>query len=169
MSFSMDSISPRTSYTLGRTITEKTVDVNKADRIDAKARLLVDRGKIWEGTDKFRMSPELSKKMMDMIAIPEEKLNGMSIEEYFGDTFAEYKNNPAWQCFRTMLAFKDYHSVIEMKRNMVRFLQFQPRMERLDGILHTKYNEFDSIIDPILHWLKGNGVHFIHSTTLRIL
>ena len=68
-----------------------------------------------------------------------------------------------------MLAFKDYHSVIEMKRYMVRFLQFQPRMEKLDGILHTKYNEFDSIIDPILHWLRDKGVHFVPGTVVTDL
>jgi len=153
-------------YTEGRTITEETVDVNKADRIDAKARLICNRGELWTRTQNFKMSPKLTKKMLDMIAMPEEEMNNMTIEEYFGDTFAEFKNNPTWQCFRTMLAFKDYHSMIEMKRYMVRFIQFQPRMEHLDGILHTKYNEFDSLIDPILHWLKGNGVTFVCDTVI---
>ena len=68
-----------------------------------------------------------------------------------------------------MPAFKEYHSVIEMKRYMVRFLQLQPRMEKLDGILHTKYNEFDSIIDPILHWLRDKGVRFVPGTVVTDL
>ena len=68
-----------------------------------------------------------------------------------------------------MPAFKEYHSVIEMKRYMVRFLQLQPRMEKLDGILHTQYNEFDSIIDPILHWLRDKGVRFVPGTVVTDL
>ncbi len=156
-------------YTEGRTITEETVDVNKADRIDAKARVLVNQGKVWDGINKFKMSPALAKKMMEMITLPEEAMNGMTIEEFFEDTFEEFKMNPTWQCFHTMLAFKDYHSMIEMKRYMIRFIQFQPKMERLDGILHTKYNEFDSLIDPILHWLRDKGVHFVADTTVTDL
>lgn len=156
-------------YTEGRTVTEETVDVNKADRIDSKARIIYKQGQVWEGINRFKMSPKLTKKMMDMIAMPEEEMNGMTIEEYFGDTFEEYKKNPTWQCFHTMLAFKDYHSMIEMKRYMIRFIQFQPRMERLDGILHTKYNEFDSIIDPLLHWLRAKGVRFVNETVVTDL
>jgi oleate hydratase len=156
-------------YTEGRTITEETVDVNKADPIDAKARVLVHQGEVWDGITKFKMSPELSKKMRDMLLMPEEEMDGMSIEEFFGDTFEEFKSNPTWECFHTMLAFKDYHSMIEMKRYMIRFIQFQPRMERLDGILHTKYNEFDSLIDPILRWLSDKGVHFVPETTVTDL
>lgn len=156
-------------YTKGRTITEETVDVNKADRINAKARILWKQGQVWDGIDKFKMSPKLTQKMIAMLSMPEEEMNGLTIEEFFGDTFEEFKMNPTWQCFHTMLAFKDYHSMIEMKRYMVRFIQFQPRMERLDGILHTKYNEFDSFIDPILHWLKDKGVHFVCNTTVTDL
>lgn len=156
-------------YTPGRTITEETVDVNKVDRIDSKARILHKQGQVWDGITKFKMSKELSNKMMEMMSLPEEQLNGLTIEEFFGDTFEEFKNNPTWQCFHTMLAFKDYHSMIEMKRYMIRFVQFQPRMERLDGILHTKYNEFDSYIDPILHWLADKGVQFVNNLTITDL
>lgn len=156
-------------YTPGRTITEETVDVNKSDRIDAKARVIWHQGQVWDGITQFKMSPALSQKMTQMLTLPEEKLDGLTIKEFFGPTFDELTRNPTWQCFHTMLAFKDYHSMIEMKRYMVRFIQFQPRMERLDGILHTKYNEFDSLIDPILHWLREHGVHFVNEVTVTDL
>ena len=156
-------------YTPGRTITEESVDVNKADRVYAHSRILHNQGEVWKGIHDFSMSEKLAKKLMEMMAIPEEQMNGLTIEEYFDDTFEEFKAHPIWQCFHTMLAFKDYHSMIEMKRYMVRFVQFQPRMDTLDGILHTKYNEFDSYIDPILHWLRDKGVHFVNNVTITDL
>lgn len=156
-------------YTPGRTITEETVDVNKADRVYAHSRILHNQGQVWDGIHDFSMSDALAKKLMEMIAMPEEEMNGLTIEEYFGKTFDEFKKHPIWQCFHTMLAFKDYHSMIEMKRYMIRFIQFQPRMDTLDGILHTKYNEFDSYIDPILHWLRDKGVHFVNGATITDL
>lgn len=156
-------------YTPGRTITEETVDVNKADRIYARARILHKQGQVWDGINNFKMSPKLSKKMQEMLSTPEEELNGLTIEEFFGDTFEEFKKNPTWQCFHTMLAFKDYHSMIEMKRYMIRFIQFQPGMEVLDGQIHTKYNEFDSYVAPILHWLRDKGVNFVNHATITDL
>ena len=156
-------------YTPGRTITEETVDVNKADRIYAHSRILHQQGKVWEGIKDYHMSQALSKKLMEMIAMPEEQLDGLTIEEYFGNTYPEFEKHPIWQCFHTMLAFKEYHSMIEMKRYMVRFIQFQPHMDTLDGILHTKYNEFDSYIAPILHWLRDKGVHFLNGVTVTDL
>lgn len=124
-------------YTPGRTITEETVDVNKADRIYAHARILHKQGQVWDGINNFKMSPALSAKMQQMLAMPEEEMDGLTIKEFFGDTFEEFRRNPTWQCFHTMLAFKDYHSMIEMKRYMIRFIQFQPRMEILDGQIHV--------------------------------
>jgi len=59
-----------------------------------------------------------------------------------------------------MLAFRDYHSLIEVKRYVARFLMTIGGLTHLRGILHTEYNEFDSIIKPIHVWLKSLGVQF---------
>lgn len=82
-------------YTPGRTITEETVDVNKADRIYAHARILHNQGQVWDGIRDFSMSTALSKKLMNMIAVPEAQMNGLTIREYFGDTFAEFEKPPS--------------------------------------------------------------------------
>ncbi len=47
-------------YTPGRTITEETVDVNKADRVYAHSRILHQQGKAWDGIHDFRMSEKLA-------------------------------------------------------------------------------------------------------------
>ena len=59
--------------------------------------------------------------------------------------------------------------MIEMKRCMVRFVQFQPRVDILDSQIYPKHNEFDSCIDPILHWLRDKGVHFVNKVTVTEL
>ena len=56
-----------------------------------------------------------------------------------------------------------------MKRCMVRFVQFQPRVDILDSQIYPKHNEFDSCIDPILHWLRDKGVHFVNNVTVAEL
>ena len=75
-------------------------------------------------------------------------MNGVSIEDFFGPHLRGVQAQSHVAVLPSMLAFQDYHSMIEMKRYMIRFIQFQPAMERLDGILHTRYNEFDSLDRP---------------------
>ena len=48
-----------------------------------------------------------------------------------------------------MLAFRDYHSLIEVKRYLARFMMYASGITHLSGILHTEYNEYDSIIKPM--------------------
>lgn len=38
----------------------------------------------------------LAQRMAQMLVLPEEQMNGLSIEAFFGDTFAELKENPTW-------------------------------------------------------------------------
>ena len=70
------------------------MDVNKVNRIYAHSRILYQQGKVWEGIKDFSTSPALAKKLQEMIAMPEEKMNSMTIEEYFGDTFPEFQKHP---------------------------------------------------------------------------
>ena len=63
-----------------------------------------------------------------------------------------------------MLAFRDWHSVIEVKRYLERFMMYAPGLTHLQGILHTEYNEYDSIIKPMLVWLEAQGVQFMTGT-----
>ncbi len=45
---------------------------------------------------------------------------------------------PFWQMWRTMFAFQNWHSAIEMKRYCLRFIQEFPRLHTLTGIRRTR-------------------------------
>ncbi len=145
----------------GMTVLDETVRANQEDPIYAQSRVLHDKGKVYEQIKNYKTSDALAKRMIEMLTASEESLYNMTIEEYYGDLADELYHASFWICFHSMLAFKHYHSVLEMKRYMIRFLQFQPRAEELDGILHTKYNEYDSMIKPLKAWLFERGVTFV--------
>jgi oleate hydratase len=63
-----------------------------------------------------------------------------------------------------MLAFQKWHSLIEMKRYTVRFMQHLDGIENLKGILRTRYNQYDSMVLPLITWLKDKGVNFVSNT-----
>jgi oleate hydratase len=68
-------------------------------------------------------------------------------------------------------AFQPWHSAIEFKRYLHRFIQEFPRINSLAGVDRTPYNQYDSIILPIETYLKARGVKFQYSmlTTTSIL
>jgi oleate hydratase len=70
----------------------------------------------------------------------------------------EFTKSIFWYCWSTMLAFRDYHSLIEVKRYLGRFMMYAPGITHLKGILHTEFNEYDSIIKPMVAWLQSLGV-----------
>ena len=140
----------------GRTVLDETVDVNKDFAIHSESRFLQNRGHIFEKIHDYRMTPKTIKKFDKFLAEPEENLEDVSIEGYFGKD-SDFFDSSMWLCFHSMLAFKPYHSALEAQRYLQRF-GLANRIEYLEGILHTKRNEYDSIIKPLKTWLDGFGV-----------
>ena len=146
--------------TPGRTVLDETVDVNRESPIHSECRILQNQGHIWEGIHDFRMDTETKARLLDLIATPESELENLSIEDYFGKG-SPFFNCAMWWCFHSMLAFKPWHSALEAKRYMSRF-GLVNRIDYLEGILHCKRNEYDSIIKPLMAWLTDKGVHFAY-------
>ena len=85
----------------------------------------------------------------------EARLQGVTIEQYFSPHFFETN---FWIMWCTMFAFQSWHSVIEMRRYMLRFMHLLPGFNRLEGIHRTRFNQYDSIVAPVVHWLQQRGV-----------
>jgi oleate hydratase len=144
----------------GRTVLDETVDVNKDFAIHSESRMLQNRGHIYEKIHDYRMSPKLQAKIEDFLAEPEKYLEDVSIEDYFGKN-SDFFESSLWLCFHSMLAFKPYHSALEAQRYLQRF-GLANRIDYLEGILHTKRNEYDSIIKPLKVWQDGFGVKTVY-------
>ena len=59
-----------------------------------------------------------------------------------------------------MFAFQKWSSLAEMRRYFIRFIHLLPGMNKLENILRTKYNQYDSVVLPLCRWLEGQGVQF---------
>ena len=145
--------------TPGRTVLDETVDVNKDHAIHSECRVLHHQGHIYEGIHNFKTSKEIQDKLNFMMVEQEKNLEDKTIEDYFGKDSDFFKTS-MWICFHTMLSFKPYHSLLEMQRYMTRF-GLATRIEYLEGIVHTKRNEYDSIIKPLKVWLESKGVKIV--------
>lgn len=65
-----------------------------------------------------------------------------------------------WIMWSTMFSFQPWHSAIEMRRYLRRFIHLFPGFTRIKGILRTRYNQYDSLIAPLADWLRDRGVRF---------
>lgn len=57
-------------------------------------------------------------------------------------------------------AFQKWHSAIEFQRYLHRFIQEIPRIDTLEGVDRTPFNQYDSIILPLTKYLEAQGVDF---------
>lgn len=138
----------------GRTVLEDVVDFNRDEPIHSEARVLTKDGEIYDGVHSYKLTDEDFKKLIAFMELPESELEDKAIEDFFGETFFHAS---LWLCFHSCLAFKRYHSALEMRRYFNRFALLT-RNEYLEGFIHTKYNEYDAMIKPLMTWLEGLGV-----------
>ena len=102
--------------------------------------------------------------LIEIMAVPEVALGAKRIEEVFHPSFL--KTN-FWFMWCTTFAFQPWHSAVELKRYLHRFIQEFPRIQTLAGVRRTPYNQFDSIVRPLVQWLGARGVRF--ETGARVL
>jgi oleate hydratase len=148
-----------------RTVLDETRECNKKLRIDSKYRLTEKCFKKMDYST-LGLTKQDKEDMLRLMMTPEEELDDIRIEQWFKPTY--FKSN-LWYYWSSMLAFQPWHSLIEMKRYTVRFTQHLPGVDHLQGILHTKYQQNDSMIIPLVRWLKDNGVNFVTDTTITDL
>ena len=76
---------------------------------------------------------------------PEGRLGTSSIEDQFDASFFETN---FWLMWCTTFAFQPWHSAVEFKRYLVRFVHMVDGFNRLKGIMRTVYNQYDSLVAP---------------------
>jgi oleate hydratase len=144
----------------GRTVLDDVVDFNKDEPIHSECRALVKQGHILSNIHEMKLPKRLQDDLQRLLATPEADLEDITVRDFFG------KNAPAlfasnfWLCFHTMLAFRPHHSAMEMRRYLLRF-NLGPRIEYLEGIIHTQYDEYDAMIKPLKRWLIEKGVRIV--------
>jgi oleate hydratase len=88
----------------------------------------------------------------------EESLDASRITDHISPAFFE---TAFWYMWSTTFAFQPWHSAVEFRRYLLRFLLEFSRIETLAGVKRTVYNQYDSLVAPLMAWLKAQGVQFV--------
>lgn len=89
------------------------------------------------------------------LATPERRLDGMRITDCFS---AHFFTTNFWFMWCTTFAFQPWHSAIEFRRHLRRFIHLVAEFASMPGIHRTRYNQYDSIVRPLTAWLRERGV-----------
>ncbi|WP_406509999.1 oleate hydratase [Streptomyces sp. NBC_00212] len=93
--------------------------------------------------------------LVKCVATPESHLDGKRITDCFSP---EFFTTNFWWMWCTTFAFEPWHSAIEFRRYLNRFVHLFKTFDSMSGIYRTRFNQFDSIVRPLLKWLTDQGV-----------
>jgi len=139
-----------------RTLRDELFMFDKKIKIHAKVRLIKNGKAI--NARKFGLTLRDRAALLKLLTRYESSLGRLRIDEYFSPSF--FRSNFYYE-FGTTFSFQPWSSLAEFRRYVLRFLHDSPMLDTLDPIRSTKYNQYESMIIPIVEWLKKHGVNFI--------
>ncbi|WP_379155281.1 oleate hydratase [Paenibacillus sp. sgz5001063] len=149
----------------GQSLREEITAFDDANPTHSNARLINREGEV---EDVLSMGFDMADRMAlgKLIITPEDKMGIARINDWFGPHF--FQTN-FWYMWATTFAFQPWHSAVEFKRYMIRFMHEFPRIQTLEGVTRTPYNQYDSIILPLQQYLEPFGVDFTLKCTVTDL
>lgn len=141
-----------------QSVRDEMIAFNLQYKAHSRARLVdQNRFKVKVSTMGFSMLDRIE--LIRLAEASEQELSNSRITDWLSPPF--FMTN-FWYMWQTTFAFQPWHSAVELKRYLHRFMNEFPRIETLAGVKRTVYNQYDAIVRPLESWLKAQGVQFVH-------
>jgi oleate hydratase len=145
----------------GASVLDEFYWLNKDDPNVSLCRVTEKQGQDAQTRKLFTLNKAAQNEMTHVFLATREEMEGKRINEVFGEDFL--KSN-FWLYWRTMFAFEEWHSALEMKLYLHRFIHHIGGLPDLSALKFTKYNQYESLVLPMYRWLLDQGVVFRFST-----
>lgn len=147
--------------TEGISVLDEFYRLNKHDPNYSLMRASVNRGQDAHTDGKFALSDKAAKEIIELFFTKDEDLYDKTIDDVFDDEF--YASN-FWLYWQTMFAFEKWHSALEMKLYIQRFIHHIGGLPDFSALKFTKYNQYESLILPMMKYLEEHHVNFQYNT-----
>ncbi|CAL6048791.1 Myosin-cross-reactive_antigen [Hexamita inflata] len=138
----------------GKSVFQEIEDFNKVMKTHANSRVVDKNGcRLDVDTMGFNMRDRMQ--LLALNRASEKEVGNSLITDWFSP---EFFKTTFWWMWTTTFAFQPWHSALELKRYNSRFLHEFSRIQTLEGVERTPMNQYDSIIAPIIEWLKAKNV-----------
>ena len=147
--------------TEGVSVLDEYYWLNKKDPNYSLMRATINCGKDAHTDKKFGLSDKGAMEIMHLFFTPDEALYNKRIDEFFSE---EVFDSNFWLYWRTMFAFENWHSALEVKLYIKRFIHHIGGLPDFTALRFTKYNQYESMILPMIKYLESFDVHFHYGT-----
>jgi len=150
--------------TEGASVLDEFYWLNKKDPNYSLMRATINRGEDAHTDGKFGLSEKASKEIMKLFMTSDKDLYDKKITDVFSEEF--FASN-FWLYWRTMFAFEEWHSALEMKLYIQRFIHHIGGLPDFSALKFTRFNQYESLILPMMKYLEGNNVHFQYGIKVK--
>lgn len=138
--------------------------LNKADPSNSQTRVIENRGNKLASDGQLTLSRQAIEEIAKLVLTSESQLDNVKINEVFGSDF--FKSN-FWLYWSTMFAFEPWASAMEMRRYLLRFVHHVGTLQNMSALKFTKYNQYESLVKPLIKYLQDHGVKFQYNTVVN--
>jgi oleate hydratase len=141
----------------GQSVFDETIAFNEKHKSNSLARL-VDKRREKVPVKSMGFSMRDRVELLKLTEAHEDSLGTSRITDWLSPAFFE---TSFWYMWSTTFAFQPWHSAVEFRRYLHRFMMEFSRIENLGGVKRTVYNQYDSLVAPLQSWLKTQGVNLV--------
>lgn len=131
--------------------------LNKDDPNVSLQRVTQSRGQDVPDKALLTLNDKAQRELLSVFLATREEMENKRINEVFGPDFL--KSN-FWLFWRTMFAFEEWHSALEMKLYLHRFIHHIGQLADFSSLKFNRYNQYESMVLPLVKWLQDQGVRF---------
>ena len=129
--------------------------LNKHDPNYSLCRATVNCGEDAHTDKLFKLDKKSAIALSKLFITKEKDLENKKISDVLPETFWETN---FWLYWQTMFTFQKWSSALEMKRYLCRYVHHIDGLPDFSALRFTKYNQYESMILPLIKYLQNNGV-----------
>ena len=138
--------------------------LNKHDPNYSLCRASVNCGEDAHTDKKFCLDKTSALALSKLFMTPEKDLEDKKISDVLPDSFWDTN---FWLYWQTMFAFQRWSSALEMKRYLCRYVHHIDGLPDFSALRFTKYNQFESMILPLVKYLEAHGVRIEYGMDVK--
>ena len=138
--------------------------LNKHDPNYSLCRASINCGEDAHTDKKFCLDKASALALSKLFMTPEKDLEDKKISDVLPDSFWDTN---FWLYWQTMFAFQRWSSALEMKRYLCRYVHHIDGLPDFSALRFTKYNQFESMILPLVKYLEAHGVHIEYGMDVK--
>ncbi|WP_426113021.1 oleate hydratase [Massilia sp. PWRC2] len=141
----------------GASVLDEFYRLDKDDPNYSLQRVTQDRGEDVLDKALLTLNEAAQKNLLSVFLASHQEMENQRISDVFG---ADFLKSNFWLYWRTMFAFEEWHSALEMKLYLHRFIHHIAGLADFSSLKFNRYNQYESMVLPLLKWLQGHGVQF---------